>query len=133
MHAADFAENTDPKPRNLSVFSVRSAAGSIGDGARNESSCLAMIGAMPGSRDPLWTPSPDRIAAANLTRFAGGAPYAELYEWSISEPAEFWARMWQFGGVIGERGRRIVDDLDRMPGAAFFPDARINFTENVLR
>ena len=82
---------------------------------------------------PLWTPSPERIAAANLTRFADGASYAELYAWSVTQPAEFWARMWEFGGIVGERGARVVTDLDRMPGATLFPDARINFTENVLR
>ena len=83
--------------------------------------------------EPLWTPSADRIAAANLTRFARGASYPELYEWSVTKPDEFWLRMWEFGGIIGQRGDRVVVDLDRMPGAAFFPDARINFTENVLR
>ena len=85
------------------------------------------------SAAPLWVPSPDRIQNAQLTRFARGAPYPELYEWSIRQPAEFWLRMWEFGGVIGDRGQRVVSDLDRMPGAAFFPEARINFTENVLR
>ena len=40
--------------------------------------------------EPLWTPSADRIAAANLTRFARGASYPELYEWSVTKPDEFW-------------------------------------------
>ena len=48
---------------------------------------------------PLWTPSPDRIARANLTRFGQGKPYAELYDWLapgqlLSEPPEGWARDW---------------------------------------
>jgi acetoacetyl-CoA synthetase len=41
--------------------------------------------------------------------------------------------MWDFGEIAGERGERVVADLDRMPGARFFPDARINFTANLLR
>ena len=85
---------------------------------------------MPG---PIWTPSPERIAGANMTRFGRHAPYAELYDWSIERPEEFWAAMWSFGGVIGERGHRVVAGIDRMPGARFFPDARLNFAENVLR
>ena len=41
--------------------------------------------------------------------------------------------MWTFAGVRGTMGERVVDDLDRMPGARFFPDARLNFAENLLR
>src|SRR5687767_3954211 len=85
------------------------------------------------SAAPIWVPSADRIQSANLTRFGNGTPYAELYDWSVAKPDEFWQRMWDFAGVIGERGERVVSDLDRMPGAAFFPDARISFTANVLR
>jgi acetoacetyl-CoA synthetase len=85
------------------------------------------------SAAPIWVPSADRIQSANLTRFGNGASYAELYDWSVAKPDEFWQRMWDFAGVIGERGERVVSDLDRMPGAAFFPDARISFTANVLR
>jgi acetoacetyl-CoA synthetase len=92
-----------------------------------------MIDAMHRSRSPLWTPSAERIAAANLTQFGHGVSYPELYDWSIAKPDEFWSAMWQFGGIAGDRGNRVAIDLDRMPGAMFFPDARINFTENILR
>src|SRR5712671_2587616 len=85
---------------------------------------------MPG---PLWTPSPERIARANLTRFGEGRPYSELYAWSTAEPVAFWSAMWDFGGVRGDKGARVAVDLDRMPGARFFPDASLNFAENVLR
>jgi acetoacetyl-CoA synthetase len=83
--------------------------------------------------EPLWTPSPDRIACANLTRFGKGRPYSELYDWSVTQPLEFWSAMWDFGRVIGSKGSRIAIDMDRMPGARFFPDATLNFAENVLR
>jgi acetoacetyl-CoA synthetase len=82
---------------------------------------------------PLWTPSPERIARANLTRFGGGRSYAALFDWSIARPLEFWDAMWDFGGIVGTKGPRIAIDMDRMPGAGFFPDARLNFAENVLR
>jgi acetoacetyl-CoA synthetase len=85
---------------------------------------------MPG---PLWTPSPERIARANLTVFGQGRPYAELYEWSVRNPIEFWTAMWDFGGIRGEKGSRVAVDLDRMPGARFFPEATLNFAENCLR
>jgi acetoacetyl-CoA synthetase len=90
---------------------------------------------------PLWTPSPDRIAGANMTsfmalaraRFGVDAPeYAALYDWSIRRPLEFWDAVWEFAGIRGEKGARVAVDLERMPGARFFPDATLNFAENVL-
>src|SRR3954465_355174 len=61
------------------------------------------------------------------------ADYQSLYRFSIDRPGEFWDSLWSFTGVVGERGDRTVDLLDRMPGARFFPDATLSFTENVLR
>jgi len=59
--------------------------------------------------------------------------YAELYEWSLSHRDDFWRLMWDFAGVLGARGERVVEHPERMPGARFFPDARISFAENLLR
>jgi acetoacetyl-CoA synthetase len=83
--------------------------------------------------EPLWTPSAERIAGANLTRFSGGRPYAQLYESSILRPLEFWDAMWDFAEVIGDKGPRIAIDMDRMPGARFFPGGTLNFAANCLR
>ena len=91
---------------------------------------------------PLWTPSAERIARARITHFmrylgersiAGVSGYPSLYEFSIARPLDFWRAMWDFGGIIGDPGERVAVDMDRMPGASFFPDARVNFAENVLR
>jgi hypothetical protein len=91
----------------------------------------------------LWRPSAERIAAANLTRFirlvderwrAGAHDHASLYQWSIREPAKFWEALWDFAGVIGDKGDPpYLLDGERMPGAAWFPRARLNFAENLLR
>ena len=96
---------------------------------------------MPES--PLWSPSPERIAAANLTRFMQevGAQqgmsldgYDALYDWSIDRPEAFWRAIWDFCGVIGDGpGAVALADPDKMPGAQFFPEAQINFAENLLR
>ena len=59
--------------------------------------------------------------------------YDDLYRFSIERPTDFWRELWTFCGVRGEMGTRVVDDLTKMPGARFFPDARLNFAENVLR
>lgn len=90
---------------------------------------------------PLWTPSPERIAAAGLTAFAGAiaprhgrfADYAALHRWSIEQPEAFWRELWDFCGVIGEPGEQVLLDGARMPGARWFPQARLNFAENLLR
>ena len=46
---------------------------------------------------------------------------------------DFWSLLWDFCGVVGEKGERVLVDGDRMPGASFFPDAKLNFAENLLR
>jgi acetoacetyl-CoA synthetase len=61
------------------------------------------------------------------------ATYADLYAWSVASPHTFWPAVWDYCGIVGERGERVLLDSDRMPGARWFPDARLNFTENLLR
>src|SRR4051812_16223306 len=90
----------------------------------------------------MWQPSPERIAEANLTRFmrvlrekhgVHATDYASLYEWSITEPERFWTALWSFAGVIGDMGSEVLIEPQRMPGAQWFPQARLNFAENLLR
>jgi acetoacetyl-CoA synthetase len=90
---------------------------------------------------PLWTPSQAVIRAAAMTRFLRAASekageafadYDALHRWSVAEPEAFWSLLWSFCGVRGERGDTVLADGDRMPGAAFFPLARLSFAENLL-
>jgi acetoacetyl-CoA synthetase len=92
---------------------------------------------------PLWTPSAQRIANHRLTRFIGHVneahglslnSYEDIHSYSVKNAPQFWADVWDFCGIIAEtRGERLVADQDKMPGARFFPDAVLNFTENLLR
>jgi acetoacetyl-CoA synthetase len=92
---------------------------------------------------PLWEPSPERKAEANLTAFMESLRhdrglsvegYGDLYAWSCNAIEPFWESMWDFCGVIAEtRGATTLRDPTAMPGAQFFPDARLNFAENLLR
>ncbi len=60
--------------------------------------------------------------------------YAALHRWSVDRLEDFWTTAWDFFAVVAEtRGERVIADKDRMPGARFFPDARLNFAENLLR
>jgi len=91
----------------------------------------------------LWSPPDDLIAQANLTTFRSwveqhGGPRlrddSELYDWSINHSPDFWRAVWDFCGVRAEhQGNEVVRHFDRMPGAEWFPEARLNFAENLLR
>ncbi|MCP4547502.1 MAG: acetoacetate--CoA ligase [bacterium] len=85
---------------------------------------------------PLWQPGPERIAGTRITEFmkrCGKADYQTLYDWSIDDLAGFWRAVWDFTEVIGDRGELVLADPHGMPGVDWFPDARLNFAENLLR
>jgi acetoacetyl-CoA synthetase len=93
--------------------------------------------------EPLWRPSPERVAASRLTEFTRIAAqrtgrrfpdFDALWRWSAEDIAAFWDAVWDFCGVVAEtKGARVLTDGERMPGARFFPDARLNFAENLLQ
>ncbi len=100
-------------------------------------------GTSPAATGPLWEPSAERVERANITAFvrqvnerwnAGVADFDSLHRWSVEHAERFWLSMWDFGNVIADtRGERVLVDGERMPGARWFPDARLNFAENLLR
>ena len=97
----------------------------------------------PGHAKPLWRPTVAAVDAANLTAFmrlvhsrhcANVSDYAALHQWSIDHLEDFWSTLWDFAGIVAQaRGETVLADGDRMPGARFFPDARLNFAENLLK
>jgi acetoacetyl-CoA synthetase len=92
--------------------------------------------------EALWSPGEQRIAGTILSRFMadvapriGNAPlsYDGLYRYSLENSGEFWAELWRFAELRGEMGAPpFLLDADRMPGARFFPQARLNYAENAL-
>ena len=90
---------------------------------------------------PLWRPDPQALQDSPWMAFAGFAgersglslsdPLA-LHEWSVTDREGFWSAVWDFCGVRGTKGDRIIVNGDAMPGAKFFPDAALNFAENLL-
>ncbi len=91
----------------------------------------------------IWNPDEERIAKANLSRYMRSVSkltgraftnYEELYGWSIDVPDQFWFSIWQFMQVISSQESEIIlENRDQMPGARWFPGARLNFAENLLR
>jgi acetoacetyl-CoA synthetase len=91
---------------------------------------------------PLWSPSQASVAAANMTRFIDRVnqkyslsidDYDALYQWSLDEKESFWSEVWDFCGIVGDKGARVLVDGDRIETAQWFPDASLNFAENLLR
>ena len=93
--------------------------------------------------EPLWQPTPDRAANTHLARFIqligqkldpSVRDWDSLYRFSIDRPADFWTAMWEFGAVVSSRrGKAVDDNWPAMPGTRFFPEARLNFAENLLK
>ncbi|MEF8824014.1 MAG: acetoacetate--CoA ligase [Desulfohalobiaceae bacterium] len=91
----------------------------------------------------LWQPSRERMNQANMTRFMKYvneryghelSEYPQLYEWSVQNIPDFWAAIWDYMDLIHSRGYdQVVDDPRKMPWAAWFSGARLNFAENLLR
>lgn len=92
----------------------------------------------PETPSPLWKPDKERAEQALITRFMRECDetikdYNGLWQWSIDNPEIFWSSLWDFCDVIGIKGDQVLKDGDKMPGARFFPQARINYAENLLR
>ncbi|MBL8582736.1 MAG: acetoacetate--CoA ligase [Rhizobiaceae bacterium] len=90
--------------------------------------------------DILWRPSIARFEASNLAKFArsnGFDPhdYETLHRWSVADKGGFWRSVWDYTGLIGDQGQvAFVENADApMTGAEFFPDAKLNLAENLLR
>ena len=92
---------------------------------------------------PLWTPSQARCNETRIMDFMQQLnqqhrlelnDYKSLYDWSLSSNETFWDALWQYAGVIAShKGDRVLEHPDRMPGARWYPEARLNFAENLLR
>ena len=91
----------------------------------------------------LWRPSSKIKEESNLNQFIknfvdefknqSDVKYEELWKWSIEKPEKFWDSIWDYSNVLGEKGDILIKDKDKMPGARFFPNAKLNYTENVLK
>ncbi|HET8536103.1 MAG TPA: acetoacetate--CoA ligase, partial [Solirubrobacteraceae bacterium] len=82
----------------------------------------------------LWTPSAERVERSNMTAFArahGHADYDALWRWSIDDLEGFWAAVWEDLGVEGSY--EAVLGSRAMPGAEWFPGARVSYAEHLFR
>ena len=91
----------------------------------------------------LWEPSARAVEEAQVTQFArqvirkhrlDANSYAEFHDWTVEHPEEFWNELWDACNVIASRkGNTVLVDGDQMPGARWYPEARLNIAENLMR
>jgi acetoacetyl-CoA synthetase len=92
--------------------------------------------------DLLWTPSAERVAQSNMTAFMQWlqrergldfADYMALWRWSVADIDAFWGALWEYFKIeASEPAQRVLGDR-RMPGTDWFPGARLNYAQHVLR
>jgi acetoacetyl-CoA synthetase len=92
--------------------------------------------------DLLWTPGPDQVARANITQFTNWlavqrhlhfGSYGELWQWSVTDLDGFWQAVWDYCGIEASTPPAKVLGRRTMPGAQWFPGARLNYAEHILR
>jgi acetoacetyl-CoA synthetase len=102
---------------------------------------LNKLGEQQVSAKPLWEPSQRAIENFEITKFSKAAgqlagqdlsEYRELHRWSVEHREAFWNLVWDYCAVRGMKGKTIISNADKLPGAHFFPEARLNFAENLL-
>jgi len=90
----------------------------------------------------LWQPSNEHIEQVRITAFRRYVnerhgldiqDYNDLHDWSVDNMADFWEILWDYCNVVGTKGKTVFEPGGHMMDARFFPDARLNFTENLLR
>src|SRR5215471_10472879 len=96
----------------------------------------------------LWQPGPAEVERARITGYrrwlasergvdlagdTGTGAYRALHAWSVAEPSAFWGSLWDYFGVLGERGEGPVLTGGPMPDVSWFPGTRLNYAKNALR
>ena len=91
----------------------------------------------------IWQPSNKSKKSSNLSRFIKlvnqrysqsiKTEYQDIWNWSVNNIESFWSLIWDFTEIKGIKGTKISENLGLMPGAKFFPEARLNYAENLLR
>ena len=85
---------------------------------------------------PLWQPNPATVGDTRMAQFmqaTGQGRYSDLWQWSVDQPEAFWREIWKFCAAVGDPGDVVLEAGDQMPGARWFPQAKLNYAENLLQ
>ena len=89
--------------------------------------------------NPLWQPSEAKKEESLLEEFSkfinfkSKKNFKNLWEWSIKNPEKFWSKFWDYSKIIGDKGKEIIRENKIFNKTKFFPDSKINYTENILK
>jgi len=87
----------------------------------------------------LWEPSINRKEESLLEDFSkfinhkSNYNFKTLWEWSVNYPEEFWSKFWDYSKIIGDKGKEIIRFNKIFNKTKFFPDSKLNYTENILK
>ena len=87
----------------------------------------------------LWSPSTQRIKDSRLHDFSKlinikkSGDFKQLWKWSVSNPEKFWSKFWDYSKIIGDKGSEIIKKDKIFNKTKFFPDSKINYSENILK
>ena len=88
---------------------------------------------------PLWQPSDVKKEESLLEEFSkfinfnSDKNFQNLWEWSIKNPEKFWSKFWDYSKIIGDKGKETIRKNKIFNKTKFFPDSKINYTENILK
>ena len=88
---------------------------------------------------PLWHPS-EKLKENSLLKdfckfinFKSSNNFKEIWQWSIDNPSDFWSMFWDYSKIIGDKGHEIIKKDNVFNKTKFFPDSKLNYTENILK
>jgi len=87
----------------------------------------------------LWKPSDKRKEESLLEDFSrfinfkSNYNFKNLWKWSVDHPEEFWSKFWDYSKIIGDKGKEIIKYNKIFNKTKFFPDAKLNYAENILK
>jgi acetoacetyl-CoA synthetase len=93
-------------------------------------------------RELLWVPSEERVAASRMAQYLDWVnrkndrrllTYDDLWRWSVDDLDGFWRSLWDWFEIVASEPHTTVIGDRRMPGTQWFPGARLNWAENLLR
>jgi acetoacetyl-CoA synthetase len=93
-------------------------------------------------REMLWAPSAERIANSKMARYqrwlaqthgVHTTDFASLWRWSVDQRGPFWSSIWEYFDVLASQTAEVAGTYDAMPGTRWFPGARLNWAQNLLR
>ena len=94
-------------------------------------------------KNPLWKIKKEKLDKTNLFRYSkfvkehykfdAENDYNKLWEWSVRNIPLFWKSVWDFTKVKGNQGKILIKKSNSFHKNKFFPEAKLNYAENIIK